>query len=91
MNKRSFRLLVGTMIVGTLLTTSCKKEEVAPIDTTPTTVGVKEVTKTGFITKNEIWYADSIYFLKGKVIVQEGVTLTIQPGTVIRGDKGYAR
>jgi hypothetical protein len=90
MNKKSFKLLFGTMLVGTMITTACKKEEVAPIETTPTTVGVKEVTKTGFITKNETWYADSIYFLKGKVIVQEGVTLTIQPGTIIKGKEGVA-
>jgi hypothetical protein len=91
MNKKSFRLLIGTMIAGTLLTTSCKKEEVAPpIENKPTIVGAKEVTKTSFIEKNETWYADSIYFLQGKVIVKEGVTLKIQPGTIIKGKAGVA-
>ncbi len=88
MNKKNFKLLVGTMIVGTMITTSCKKEEVAPITTTPITAGVKEVTKTGSITKNETWYADSVYFLEGKVVVKEGATLTIQAGTIIKGKEG---
>ncbi|NBO61737.1 MAG: hypothetical protein EBU82_12380, partial [Flavobacteriia bacterium] len=57
-------------------------------DTTTTTTGVKEVTKTGFITKNETWYADSVYFLEGKVVVKEGATLTIQAGTIIKGKEG---
>ena len=76
------------MSVGTMITTSCKKEEVAPITTTPITTGVKEVTKTGSITKNETWYADSVYFLEGKVVVKEGATLTIQAGTIIKGKEG---
>jgi len=87
MKKKSFKLLVGTMIVGALVTTSCKKDQVTPEDTTNTS-GLKDVTKSGSITKDEIWYADSTYFLKGKVIVQEGVTLTIQAGTIIKGKEG---
>jgi hypothetical protein len=46
--------------------------------------------KTGFISKNETWYADSIYILDGKVIVREGATLTIQAGTIIKGKDGTA-
>jgi hypothetical protein len=39
------------------------------------------------ITANQTWTADKGYLLKGCVYVRAGVTLTIQPGTVIRGDK----
>ena len=45
--------------------------------------------KTGFISKNETWYADSIYILDGKVILQNGATLTIQAGTIIKAKEGY--
>ena len=38
------------------------------------------------ITTNKTWDADTIYFMKGKVYVTNGATLTIQPGTVVIGD-----
>lgn len=39
------------------------------------------------ITSNRTWSHDSIYILYGDIIVKNGATLTIQPGTIIRGDK----
>jgi len=44
--------------------------------------------KTGEITANETWSADRIYFLQGRVVVKDGVTLTIEPGTIIKGKAG---
>ncbi|RZK67844.1 MAG: hypothetical protein EOO92_23885, partial [Pedobacter sp.] len=41
----------------------------------------------GDITANTTWTADKIYLLKGNVYVTNNVTLTIQPGTIIKGDK----
>lgn len=46
------------------------------------------VTKFGIITANERWTADNIYVLNGKVVVDDGVTLTIDAGTVIKGAQG---
>ena len=46
------------------------------------------VTKSGQITSDETWIASNIYILAGKVVVDEGVTLTIEPGTIIKGQKG---
>ncbi|MBU2995228.1 hypothetical protein KO500_02230 [Cellulophaga baltica] len=46
------------------------------------------VTLTGEITEDTTWSADTIYVLDGKVIVGEGVTLTIEPGTIIKGEEG---
>jgi len=40
---------------------------------------------TGEITANTTWTADKIYVLKGFVYVTAGNTLTIQPGTIIKG------
>jgi len=40
----------------------------------------------GNITANTTWTSDKTYCLSGLVYVQNGVTLTIQPGTVITGD-----
>jgi len=39
------------------------------------------------ISQNTTWTANNIYLLKGFVYVTSGTTLTIQPGTIIKGDK----
>jgi len=44
--------------------------------------------KSGFITANETWSSDTVYELDGKVIVNSGVTLTIEAGTIIKGAEG---
>ncbi len=43
---------------------------------------------TGDITTNTTWFADTTYVLKGFIHVANGATLTIEPGTIIRGDFG---
>lgn len=60
---------------------SCTYDEVV-------TPGVTTVTKSGMITADETWTADKIYILNQKVVVDAGVTLTIQPGTIIKGAEG---
>lgn len=40
------------------------------------------------ITSDTRWYADTTYTLKGFIHVANGATLTIEPGTVIKGDFG---
>jgi len=40
----------------------------------------------GHITANTTWTSNNTYLLNGWVYVSNGATLTIQPGTVIRGD-----
>jgi len=46
------------------------------------------VTKSGILSGNETWTADKIYLLDGRVVVPSGVTLTINPGTIIKGKQG---
>lgn len=66
-----------------LIVTSCSKKVVDdPIDQGNGMVEVK-----GDISTNVKWTADKIYFLKGTVYVTSGATLTIEPGTIIKGDK----
>ena len=45
-----------------------------------------DVTVTGTITSNTTWTSNHTYLISGLVYVASGVTLTIQPGTVVRGD-----
>ena len=60
---------------------SCQYEEEDPTGTTT-------VVKAGFITANETWTNDKIYELAGKVVVNDGVTLTIEAGTIVKGREG---
>ena len=41
----------------------------------------------GSITANTTWTNNNIYLLQGFVFVESGATLTIQPGTIIKGDQ----
>jgi len=45
-----------------------------------------QVPISGDITSNSIWTADQDYRLVGQTFVKAGVTLTIEPGTVIKAD-----
>ena len=45
------------------------------------------VTVSGDITSNTNWTNDNIYLLSGFVYITQNAELTIQPGTVIKGDK----
>ena len=76
--KRSLLILA---LGVTLFATSCTKSTtVEPPTSTSTDVS-------GDISANTTWTADKIYTLKGFVYVTNGATLTIEPGTIIKGDK----
>ena len=46
------------------------------------------INKSGFIESDETWESECIYVLNNKVVVPDGVTLTIEPGTIIKGTSG---
>lgn len=45
-----------------------------------------QIIKSGNILTSETWTSNNIYILSGWVYVKAGATLTIQPGTIIKGD-----
>src|SRR6218665_2348937 len=49
--------------------------------------GTSNVNVTTNITNNTTWTANNVYLLQGQIYVKNGATLTIEPGTVIMGDK----
>lgn len=53
----------------------------------PTSTSTNKIVD-GMITENTVWKNDKIYELKGKVIVDNGATLTIEAGTIIKGQQG---
>ncbi len=52
-----------------------------------TNYGSPNVVVTNNITSNTTWTSGNIYLLSGQIYVTNNATLTIQPGTVIMGDK----
>lgn len=42
----------------------------------------------GQLTEDQTWDANRIWYLDGKVVVPSGITLTIEPGTIIKGRQG---
>jgi hypothetical protein len=63
---------------------ACKKEKTEDVTPVPVSTTVEV---SGDIKTNTTWTSDKIYVLKGFVFVSNGATLTIQPGTIIKGDK----
>jgi hypothetical protein len=65
-----------------LIVSSCEPDEIIdPIEN-------KNKVVTSNITTNTTWYSDTVYQLGGRIAVEDGATLTIQPGTVIKGEAG---
>ena len=52
-----------------------------------TNYGSSNQTITSNITSNTTWTAGNVYLLQGQIYVKNNATLTIEPGTIIMGDK----
>jgi len=75
------------LMLAAALFSACSKNSTDDTVTPPIVVPSNTVAVTGDITTNTTWTADKIYFLSGFVYVTNGATLTIEPGTIIKGDK----
>jgi hypothetical protein len=64
---------------------SCSKETEEDDINPPVASNTVEIT--GDVAANSTWTADKIYVLKGNVFVTSNATLTIEAGTIIKGDK----
>lgn len=78
MKKQALLLLFAATLFA-----ACSKT--SPVVDPPTSSNVVEIS--GDIKASTTWTADKIYLLKGFVYVTDGATLTIEPGTIIKGDK----
>jgi len=70
------------IILGILLTlsiVSCK---------TNTEPQPEEKVISGLLTEDTYWYSDTIYEMAGRVVVDSGVVLNIEPGTIIKARDG---
>src|SRR5690606_11181717 len=71
--------------MGALVLTSCDKDD-DDEQPTPTPSG-NTVINTN-ISANTTWTSDKVYQLGGRITVLNGATLTIEPGTIIKGEAG---
>ena len=82
--KKFNQVLFVALLLGSLAFIGCNDDTDDP-DPTGNTDNVEH---SGFISADETWAADKIHVLKDRVIVKSGVTLTIDPGTIIKGEAG---
>jgi len=97
------KLLLAVLLTSTLVFTGCFKDDQTPIVIEEVTnnnnyytdggtggggTTTEIVAVTGAITSNATWTSDKIYQLNQKVVVDDGVTLTIEAGTIIKGSPG---
>ncbi len=80
----------GTNVgAGSLILTITDNENQSETATVVINVeGVPTVSITENITENTTWETGKIYILEGRITVLSGVTLTIQPGVIIKGREG---
>ncbi|KGO87312.1 hypothetical protein Q765_06500 [Flavobacterium rivuli WB 3.3-2 = DSM 21788] len=81
--KKSFFYLAG-VVMSMLAVTSCSDDD--STTTTPPVAGSDLVELSGNLDTQTLT-KDKKYLIKGQVFVNEGKTLTVQPGTVVYGDK----
>jgi hypothetical protein len=81
--KISIKFLSFMMLAAALVFVSCNREE----DEDDTVVPGENLTIKGSINTNTVWAAKNKYLLEGFVYVEAGATLTIEPGTIVKGDK----
>ncbi|MGO1519952.1 MAG: hypothetical protein ACTHZ1_07905 [Sphingobacterium sp.] len=80
------KTLFSLLALATLTyTTSCSDDD--PVGPGPQEPG-ETMVKTGILESDETWTANNIYVLDGRVVVDEGVTLTIEPGTIVKAEDG---
>jgi hypothetical protein len=94
------KFILPVLLASTLVFTGCFKDDDTPIIVEEITIinegggngggntGTEIVAITGAISQNTTWTNDKIYQLNQKVVVESGVTLTINPGTIIKGSPG---
>jgi hypothetical protein len=78
------KLILTMLTVFAFSIQSCSDDDETVVPVTPPA----NQTVTGAITTNTTWTSDRIWIIDKKVIVGSGVTLTIQPGTIIKGTPG---
>ncbi|MBS3738784.1 MAG: hypothetical protein KGY51_07290, partial [Psychroflexus sp.] len=84
----NFLTVVAVLFSLSIITTSCSDDDDGGSNGGGNGGETGEVVVSGLIEEDTNWTKDNIYILDGKVVVDGGATLTIDPGTVIKGAEG---
>lgn len=85
MKKLNLKLLAIMIAAFSFVFTSCSDDN----DDTPSTPGTGSgIQVTENITSNTLWTTGNVYVLTSRIAVEDGATLTIQPGVIIKGNAG---
>lgn len=71
------------LLILMVLVVSCKKEEIVPPEEKISGIRVVQNIQ-GIVT----WTSDNVYIISGRISVESGATLIIEPGTIIKGESG---
>ncbi|MBN2682537.1 MAG: hypothetical protein JXR58_08510 [Bacteroidales bacterium] len=85
MKKISFKLLAFLFVGLVISLSSCKDKDDDNPTPTPTS---NEIVVTANITSNTTWTTGKVYILGGRITVESGATLTIEPGVIVKGQAG---
>jgi len=84
MKRNYLKLTAAILAVITIGFTSCDEEDLKE------QIENSEFVITQNISKNTTWETGNVYILGGRIAVLDGVTLTIEPGVIIKGQAGSA-
>src|SRR5690606_31479036 len=83
----NYILRTSLVLAASLSLFSCEKKTPTPAPG-PTPPAPDVVIVTQNIAADETWTSDKTYILGGRIAVLTGATLTIEPGTLIKGQAG---
>jgi hypothetical protein len=84
MKKLSIQILAMLFVSTAVLMSSCSDDD----NNDDNNNNTPNNTLTANITQNTTWTTGNVYVLGGRISVLSGVTLTIQPGVIIKGEAG---
>ncbi|MHA8062027.1 T9SS C-terminal target domain-containing protein [Aquirufa beregesia] len=84
---QQLRVIFACLLTAAIGLSACTKNDSEVEITVPAPSNRSVVEVSGKITANTTWKESEKYLLKGFVYVESGATLTVEPGTIILGDK----
>ncbi|MCB2195308.1 MAG: hypothetical protein KQH79_05575 [Bacteroidetes bacterium] len=83
MKKSYLKLTAAILAALTISFTSCDDDDEGSNNNTTDQFNIS-----ADITENTTWETGNVYYLKSRVAVTNGATLTIEPGVIVKGDAG---
>lgn len=79
---------IAIYITASLFIASCSSDDSFDINPDDNGGTETEIVHSGILTEDQTWSSSEMHILGDKVVVDEGITLTIEPGAIIKGVEG---